>query len=402
MSGWRGQAETRPVRRTAAVRHDFWLLGLALALLGLGLVMVTSASMSLADSRQGQPLYFLWRQLAHAAVGILAGWAVYRTPVAFWERHGGSLLLIGYLLLALVLVPGIGREVNGAMRWLNLGVMTLQPSELMKLLAVIFVAGYMVRRRHEVQGELWGFVKPVVLLGFGSVLLLMEPDFGATVVMMATATAMLFLGGVRIVPFFLAGGAIAGLATTLVMTSPYRMQRLTTFVDPWADPFDSGFQLTQALIAFGRGDWFGVGLGASIQKLSYLPEAHTDFIIAVLAEELGMAGLLIVITLYGLLLLRGFQVGARAERAGQAFSAHLAYGISIWLGLQVFISIGVNMGLLPTKGLTLPLMSYGGSSLLVTCLALALLLRIAYECEGPEFGRRLDDVGVRYPAEVRA
>ena len=402
MSGWRSQAEARPVRHTAAVRHDFWLLGLALALLGLGLVMVTSASMSLADSRQGQPLYFLWRQLAHATVGILAGWAVYRTPVALWERHGGSLLLIGYLLLALVLVPGIGREVNGAMRWLNLGVMTLQPSELMKLLAVIFVAGYLVRRRHEVQGELWGFVKPVLLLGFGSVLLLMEPDFGATVVMMATATAMLFLGGVRIVPFFLAGGAIAGLATTLVMTSPYRMQRLTTFVDPWADPFDSGFQLTQALIAFGRGDWFGVGLGASIQKLSYLPEAHTDFIMAVLAEELGMAGLLIVITLYGLLLLRGFQIGARAERAGQAFSAHLAYGLSVWLGLQVFISIGVNMGLLPTKGLTLPLMSYGGSSLLVTCLALALLLRIAYECESPEFGRRLDDVGVRYPVEVRA
>lgn len=402
MNGWRGQAEVRTVRRIAEVSHDFWLLGLALILLGLGLLMVTSASMSLADSRLGNPLYFLWHQLAHAVVGILAGWVVYRTPLAFWERHGGSLLLIGYLLLALVLVPGIGREINGAMRWLNLGVVTLQPSELMKLLAVIFVAGYMVRRRHEVQGELWGFVKPVLLLGFGSVLLLMEPDFGATVVMMATATAMLFLGGVRIVPFFLAGGAIAGLATTLVMTSPYRMQRLTTFVDPWADPFDSGFQLTQALIAFGRGDWFGVGLGASIQKLSYLPEAHTDFIIAVLAEELGMAGLLIVITLYGLLLLRGFQIGARAERAGQAFAAHLAYGLSIWLGLQVFISIGVNMGLLPTKGLTLPLMSYGGSSLLVTCLALALLLRVAYECDSPEFGRRLDDVGVRYPVEVRA
>ncbi|RLA32182.1 MAG: putative lipid II flippase FtsW [Gammaproteobacteria bacterium] len=402
MSGWRGQAAVHPVRRNASVQHDFWLLGLALALLGLGLVMVASASMSLADSRQGQPLYFLWRQLAHAAIGMLAGWVVYRTPVAFWERHGGSLLLIGYLLLALVLVPGIGREVNGAMRWLNLGVMTLQPSELMKLLAVIFIAGYMVRRRHEVQGALWGFVKPMLLLGFGSVLLLMEPDFGAAVVIMATATAMLFLGGVRLVPFFFAGGAIAGLATTLVLTSPYRMQRLTTFVDPWADPFDSGFQLTQALIAFGRGDWFGVGLGASIQKLSYLPEAHTDFIIAVLAEELGMVGLLIVITLYGLLLLRGFQIGARAERAGQAFAAHLAYGLSIWLSLQVFISIGVNMGLLPTKGLTLPLMSYGGSSLLVTCLALALLLRIAYECESPEFGRRLDDAGVRYPVEVRA
>jgi cell division protein FtsW len=402
VSGWRGQATTRPVRRGAAVRHDFWLLGLVLALLGLGLVMVTSASMSLADSRQGQPLYFLWRQLAHAAVGVVAGWAVYRTPVATWERHGGSLLLVGYLLLALVLVPGIGREVNGAMRWLNLGFMTLQPSELMKLLAVIFVAGYLVRRRHEVQASLWGFVKPMLLLGFGCFLLLLEPDFGATVVIMATAAAMLFLGGVRIIPFFFAGGAIAGLATTLVMTSPYRMQRLTTFVDPWADPFDSGFQLTQALIAFGRGDWLGVGLGASVQKLSYLPEAHTDFIIAVLAEELGMVGLLVVITLYALLLVRGFQIGARAQRTGQAFAAHLAYGLSTWFGLQVFISIGVNMGLLPTKGLTLPLISYGGSSLLVTCLALALLLRVAYESESPEFGRQLDDVGVRYPVEVRA
>jgi cell division protein FtsW len=402
VSGWRGQAASQPIRRQAEVRHDFWLLGLALALLGLGLVMVTSASMSLADSRQGEPLYFLWRQLAHAALGVVAGWAVYRTPVAFWERHGGSLLLIGYLMLALVLVPGIGREVNGAMRWLNLGFMTLQPSEIMKLLAIIFIAGYMVRRSHEVQGSLWGFAKPMLLLGFGGVLLLMEPDFGATVVIMATATAMLFLGGVRIVPFVLAGGAITGLAAMLVMTSPYRMQRLTTFVDPWADPFDSGFQLTQALIAFGRGDWFGVGLGASVQKLSYLPEAHTDFIIAVLAEELGMVGLLVVITLFALLLLRGFQIGARAERAGRAFAAHLAYGLSIWIGLQVFISIGVNMGLLPTKGLTLPLISYGGSSMLVTCLALALLLRVAHEGEGPESGHRLDEPGMRYPAEVRA
>ncbi len=402
MNARRGQATVHAVRRQVAVRHDFWLLGLALALLGLGLVMVTSASMSLADSRQGEPLYFLWRQLAHVALGFAAGWVVYRTPVTLWERHGGSLLLVGYLLLALVLVPGIGREVNGAMRWLNLGFMTLQPSELMKLLAIVFVAGYVVRRRHEVQNSLWGFAKPMVLLGFGGMLLLMEPDFGAAVVIMATTAAMLFLGGVRIVPFVFAGGLIAGLATTLVMTSPYRMQRLTTFVDPWADPFDTGFQLTQALIAFGRGDWFGVGLGASVQKLSYLPEAHTDFIIAVLAEELGMVGLLVVITLYAMLLLRGFQIGARAERAGQAFAAHLAYGVTVWIGLQTFISIGVNMGLLPTKGLTLPLISYGGSSLLVTCLALALLLRVAYESESPEFGRRLDDAGVRYPAEVRA
>ena len=402
MSGWRGQASVHPVRRGAAVRHDFWLLGVALALLGLGLVMVTSASMSLAESRQGQPLYFLWRQLAHAGLGFAAGWAIYRTPVSFWERQGGSLLLIGYLMLALVLVPGIGREVNGAMRWLNLGVFALQPSELMKLLAVIFVAGYVVRRRHEVQGSLWGFAKPMLLLGFGCVLLLLEPDFGATVVIMATVTAMLFLAGVRILPFLLAGGAITSLGTLLVVSSPYRLQRLTTFVDPWADPFNSGFQLTQALIAFGRGDWFGVGLGASVQKLSYLPEAHTDFIIAVLAEELGLVGLLVVIALYAMLLLRGFQIGARAERAGQAFAAHLAYGVMVWFGLQVFISIGVNMGLLPTKGLTLPLISYGGSSLLVTCLALALVLRIAYECESPEFGQRLDDVGVRYPLEARA
>jgi len=402
VSVWRSQATTRAVRRPAGVEHDFWLLGLALVLLGLGLVMVTSASMSLAESRQGQPLYFMWRQLAHIGLGVCLGGLVYRTPVAVWERHGGSLLLIGYLLLALVLVPGIGRQVNGAMRWLDFGVMTLQPSELVKLLAVIFVAGYLVRRRHEVQRSLWGFAKPMALLAVGCALLLMEPDFGATVVMMTTVTAMMFLGGVKVWQFMLVTGTGGGLAAFLVLTSPYRMQRLTTFVDPWADPFDSGFQLTQALIAFGRGDWFGVGLGASVQKLSYLPEAHTDFIIAVLAEELGLVGLLIVIVLFGLLLLRGFQVGMRAEAAGSPFAAHLAYGISVWLTLQVFISIGVNMGLLPTKGLTLPLISYGGSSLLVTCLALGLLLRIARENNSPGFDRRPDAAGVRYAVEVRA
>ncbi|HEY5789005.1 MAG TPA: putative lipid II flippase FtsW [Gammaproteobacteria bacterium] len=378
------------------------MLGLALALLGLGLVMVTSASMSLAASRQGEPLYFFWRQLAHAGLGAALGWVVYRTPLAFWERHGGSLLLAGYVLLALVLVPGIGRQVNGAMRWLNLGVFTLQPSELMKLLAVVFIAGYLVRRRHEVQSSLWGFLKPMLLLGFGGGLLLLEPDFGATAVMMTTVAALLFLGGVRLWQFVLMLGAGCGMAALLVLGSPYRMQRLTTFVDPWADPFDKGFQLTQALIAFGRGDWFGVGLGGSVQKLSYLPEAHTDFIIAVLAEELGLAGLLVVIALYSALLLRGFQVGTRAQAAGNPFGAFLAYGISTWIALQAFISIGVNMGLLPTKGLTLPLISYGGSSLLVTCVALALLLRVAYESDSPEFGRRLDAVGVRYPLEVRA
>lgn len=398
----RAQATMRGVRRPVVIEHDFWLIGLVLALQGIGLVMVTSASMSLAEARQGAPLFFMWHQMLNIGVGCMAGWLVYRLPVGFWERNGGTLLLVGYLLLALVLLPGIGRSVNGSMRWLNLGPMTLQPSELLKVFAIVFVAGYAVRRMRELQASFTGFTKPLMALAVGIVLLMLEPDFGSVVVILATVLGMLFLAGVRWGHYLLVVGGTAAIGAVLAYTSPYRLERLTTFANPWADPFGSGFQLTQALIAFGQGGWFGVGLGGSIQKLSYLPEAHTDFVIAVLAEELGVAGLLVVIALFALLVMRAWRIGRDAEQAGSLFGAHVAYGIAMLIALQVFINIGVNMGLLPTKGLTLPLVSYGGSSMLSMCIAIGMLLRIAFETHSCDFGRRLDKAGVRYTLEARA
>jgi cell division protein FtsW len=269
--------------------------------------------------------------------------------------------------------------VNGSVRWINTGLFNLQVSEPAKLMILVYLASYLARHGDEVRTQLSGFIKPLVILALAAVLLLLEPDFGATVVLMATAMGMIFVAGVRLWQFSgmlgLAGLSLGGLA----VSSPYRMERLTTFLNPWADPFDSGFQLTQSLIAIGRGEWFGVGLGASIQKLFYLPEAHTDFVFAVLAEELGLFGVFTVIALYVLVVWRAFVIAARAEKGGNAFAALLAWGIGIWFGLQAFINMGVNMGLLPTKGLTLPLMSYGGSSMVVMCAAVALLLRVDFE-----------------------
>jgi cell division protein FtsW len=300
-------------------------------------------------------------------------------PLQLWQRLSGLLLLAAFALLVLVLLPGIGREVNGSMRWIGFGAFNVQPSEIAKLFVVIYLAGYLVRRQAEVRESWAGFFKPFVVLLPMAGLLLLEPDFGATVVMMGAAAAMLFLGGVGLLRFGLMVALAVGALFVLVQTQEYRLQRLITFTDPWADQFGSGYQLTQALIAFGRGEWFGVGLGNSIQKQFYLPEAHTDFVFAVLAEELGMLGALVTVGLFAFVCVRALYIGLWAEKAKQFFAAYVAYGLAfLWIG-QFLINVGVNVGLLPTKGLTLPFLSYGGSSLVICCVSLALLLRIEWE-----------------------
>ena len=373
------QASINSASAARMPRLDYWLLGAALALTALGLVMVASASISLAERELGQPFYYAIRQGIYICMGALAGVTVYRLQLK-WLQQGSLVLLVGgFALLVAVLIPGVGHEVNGSVRWINTGLFRLQVSEPAKLMILIYLASYLARHCEEVRTHISGFIKPLGLLVLASLLLLLEPDFGATVVLLATAMGMIFIAGVRLLQFSGVLG-LAGLTLTgLAVSSPYRMERLTTFLNPWADPFNSGFQLTQSLIAIGRGEWFGVGLGASIQKLFYLPEAHTDFLFAVLAEEIGLLGVFVVIALYVLLVWRAFVIAAQAEKAGNAFAAFLAYGIGIWFGLQSFINMGVNMGMLPTKGLTLPLMSYGGSSMVVMCAAAALLLRIDYE-----------------------
>jgi cell division protein FtsW len=292
-------------------------------------------------------------------------------------------MLFALLLLIVVLIPGMGRTVNGATRWLDFGLFTFQVSELAKLFLVIYLAGYMVRRAEEVRTTAIGFFKPMALLLAAGALLLMEPDFGAAVVVLVTGLGMLFLGGVRFWQFSALMLVTLGMLVFLAISSPYRLERITSFINPWADPYDSGFQLTQSLIAIGSGGWFGVGLGGSVQKLFYLPEAHTDFLFAVLAEELGLIGSLSLLLLYGYLIWRALDIGAQALREGRTFGGYVAYGIGLLIGLQAFVNIGVNMGVLPTKGLTLPLMSYGGNSVVTTCLSIGLLLRVHYEAAEP-------------------
>ncbi|MNF40413.1 Lipid II flippase FtsW [compost metagenome] len=358
---------------------DFPLLAGCLALLGLGLVMIASASTEVAAVNVGSPLYYMLRHLIYLVIGLGAAVVVLLIPLETWQRLSGLALLAAFALLVLVLVPGIGREVNGSMRWIGFGAFNVQPSEIAKLFVVIYLAGYLVRRQAEVRESWAGFFKPFVVLLPMAGLLLLEPDFGATVVMMGAAAAMLFLGGVGLLRFGLLVALAVGALFVLVQTQEYRLQRLITFTDPWADQYGSGYQLTQALIAFGRGEWFGVGLGNSIQKQFYLPEAHTDFVFAVLAEELGMLGALVTVGLFAFVCVRALYIGLWAEKAKQFFAAYVAYGLAfLWIG-QFLINIGVNIGLLPTKGLTLPFLSYGGSSLVICCVSLALLLRIEWE-----------------------
>src|SRR3990172_4978664 len=383
---WQGMApravstpKTMRGENGAGVSIDPWFLFAVISLLGLGIVMVASSSLTIADRQFDQPFYYLIRQMIYAGVGLAFAIILVRVRLEHWEKCGGLLLILSMVLLALVLIPGIGHEVNGSARWLALGVFNLQPSEFAKLFVLIYLAGYLVRRSEEIRTAVSGFVKPMLVLTLICTLLLVEPDFGSAAVLLATAMGMMFLGGVRFWQFGVLIVCVALALAALIYTSPYRLERLTAFMNPWADPFASGFQLTQALIAFGRGEWFGVGLGNGVQKLFYLPEAHTDFLFAVMAEELGLAGSLFVIFLFALLVLRAFIIGHRAERAGKKFAAYLAYGLGLWVGMQSFINIGVNMGVLPTKGLTLPFMSYGGSSLLVMFIVIAVLIRIDYE-----------------------
>lgn len=355
---------------------DWPLLFCVLLLLGFGFVMVASASMSVADRIFDAPFHFVTRHALALGLALTVGTLVFAVPPTWWERSGTLLFFVGLALLVLVLVPGIGHTVNGATRWIRLGPLNLQSSEFMKFFAVIYVSGYLVRRREEVVTRLSGFLKPMILMVVASALIMSQPDFGTTAVLLATVMGLLFLGGVKVTHFAVLFGMLAMAAAMLVKLSPYRMQRMISFRDPFADPFDTGYQLTQALIAFGRGEWLGVGLGNGIQKQFFLPEAHTDFLMAVIGEELGLAGTLAVVAAFGFFLWRALAIGARAERAGRWFAAYAAHGLGLGIGLQAMINIGVNLGLLPTKGLTLPFLSYGSNSLIVACMAVGLLLRI--------------------------
>jgi cell division protein FtsW len=365
--------------RPRSYSFDLVLLMTVGSILLLGLVMMTSASITIADRQVHEPLYYLERQGTGVLLGILAAILAMSIPTNVWERVAIPLLVLAFVFLIIVLIPGVGHEVNGSRRWLRMGAMNFQASELARVLLLMYLASYVVRRQSELKEDIKGFLKPLgILIGAGG-LLLLEPDFGAATVLMATGLGILFIAGVKLRHFIaLVTIAAAGLAL-IAVTSAYRLKRLTTFLDPWADPFNSGFQLTQSLIAIGRGELFGVGLGSSVQKLFYLPEAHTDFVFAVLAEELGLAGVIVTLALFVTLVWRAFHISRLAAEAGLAFQAYCAAAFGMWLGLQTFINIGVNMGILPTKGLTLPLMSYGGSSMLVTLGWLGLLLRIYHE-----------------------
>lgn len=368
-------------RRIAAAPtpYDGWLIITVVGLVIFGLLMVASASIVVSDQQLHRPLYYFYKQAIFLVLGIVLGSIVIQFEVNFWEKIGGLLLIGAMLLLALVLIPGIGHSVNGSARWLGIGPAGMEVSELAKLAVVVYLAGYLVRRNAEIQTDLSGFLKPLLVLGIIALLLLREPDFGATVVIMTTALGMMFLAGMRLRTFIFLLLAVLICMGIVAVSAPYRVQRLAAFLDPWANAYSSGYQLTQSLIAFGRGGWAGVGLGKSIQKLFYLPEAHTDFLFAVIAEELGLIGILVVISLFLFLVIRIFLIGRKAQQLHRHFAGFMAYGFGLWIAIQFMVSIGVNSGILPTKGLTLPLISYGGSSLLVNCLVFALIFRIDYE-----------------------
>jgi cell division protein FtsW len=368
-----------PARLKTELQIDFVMLTIVLALLLGGLVILASASISISDNATSNPFFYVQRQLIAVAIGGAAGFICLFIPMQVWRSLGLLSLFVGLALLVVVLIPGIGYEVNGSTRWLRLGVMNLQVSEPARLCFLIYLAGYLVRQNKSLREEFTGFLRPMIVLTVACILLLAEPDFGAAVVLLATALVMMFVAGARIRDFLLFFVVAVVAMAALVLAAPYRMQRITGFLDPWADPFNTGFQLTQSLIAIGRGEWFGVGLGESVQKLFYLPEAHTDFVFAVYAEEFGLLGSLVLIALFLALLWRVFKLAMRAADAERFFEAYIAIGLGTWLGIQAFINIGVNMGLLPTKGLTLPLISYGRSSLIITMICIALLLRIHHE-----------------------
>jgi len=358
---------------------DQIILGSSLLLLLMGWVMVASASSEIAARNFGNPFWYATRHFIYIFSGFIAGIAALMLPIRVWQRSSWILLLLSFFLLVIVLVPGLGREVNGAVRWIPLGIFNLQGSEFVKLFAVVFFAAYLVNPNNGVNDNFVSFLKPLVIISLLLALLLIQPDFGASVVIITAVIGVLFFSGAPLrffAPTVLAGSVIVVL---LVVMKPYRFARLLTFTDPWKHQFDGGYQLTQALIAFGRGEWFGLGLGNSVQKLFFLPEAHTDFLFSIIAEELGVVGGFVILTCFSLLVIQALLLGKRAYQIDQPFHGGLATGIGILIGAQALINLGVNLGLLPTKGLTLPLMSYGGNSLIVSCLLVALLLRIDME-----------------------
>lgn len=368
-----------PVQLKSPINVDPVLLAIVTTLLFGGLVILASASISISDNTTNDPFFYVSRQAVAALLGGAAGFVCLFVPIRFWMSTGPLMLLIAFALLLVVLVPGVGYSANGSTRWIRLGVLNLQASEPARLCLMIYLAGYLVRQNKSIREQFSGFLKPIAVLVIASSLLLLEPDLGAAIVLVATAFAMMFVAGARFRDFTLFAGLGFVAAMLLVVTKEYRLERLTGFMDPWADPFDTGFQLTQSLIAIGRGEWFGVGLGDGVQKLFYLPDAHTDFVFAVFAEEFGLLGSLFLISLFALLLWRVFRLAMRAATAERYFEAYLAIGIGTWLGLQAFINLGVNMGLLPTKGLTLPLVSYGRSSMIVAMISIGILFRIHHE-----------------------
>jgi cell division protein FtsW len=386
-----GRVPLHPLPRDprAMLTWDASLAWCTLILLALGLVMVYSASIAMAEasSHTGyRAWYFLARHAVFVAIGLLAAFLAFQVPVKVWRHVAVWFFVIGAVLLVLVLVPGIGKAVNGSKRWISLIVVNIQPSEFMKLAAVLYAASYAVRKGAFLHAEqplrqtlVRGFAPLSAVMVLIGGLLLLEPDFGAFVVILAIAFGILFIGGLDWRLFLGLALLLPAALAAILVAAPYRVQRLTNFLDPWSDPLHKGYQLSHSLIAFGRGEWLGVGLGSSVEKLLYLPEAHTDFLLAVIAEELGFAGVFAVIALFAWLLFRAYAIGRQAARLDRPFAALVAHGIGVWIGVQTFINMGVNMGVLPTKGLTLPLLSFGGSGIVANCIAVAILLRIDYE-----------------------
>lgn len=359
--------------------YDIWLLLVTFSLLVIGIVMVASTSMVISGQNYGTPFHFLWHEIIYVIISIVLAVSFLYIPINFWQRIGIYLLFLSFILLSLVLIPGIGKTINGSTRWLGLGGLRFEVSECVKFCVITYLAGYLTRQEEDIRNRIRGFIKPIILLAPICVLLLLEPDFGAAFVIIITALTMMFLSGARLWQFVLLTSLILAALAFLAFAAPYRLARLTSFLDPWARPFDVGYQLTQSLIAFGRGGVFGVGLGNSMQKLFYLPEAHTDFLFAVLAEEFGIMGGFVVLILFAILIGRTIYIGYWMQCIKNQFAAYLTFGFATYFFLQVMVNIGVNVGVLPTKGLTLPFISYGGSSMILNCVIIAVLLRVYHE-----------------------
>lgn len=375
---------SRVVASHLSLSVDTWLIVCIGVLCGIGLLAIASASVDFAETTYGWAWYHAMKHLMYLCVAALTAAIVYQIPPRFWDVTSWIWLLVAVALLVVVLIPGVGREVNGAQRWIPLLVVNLQPSEVAKAAMILFLASYLRRREDEVRESWSGFFKPLIILGVLSVLLLLEPDFGATVIVCGTALGMLFLAGVRLIQFTIVALGLALIAVSMVALAPYRLQRFLAYQDPWADPFNTGFQLTQSLIAFGRGQLTGVGFGQSVQKLFYLPEAHTDFVFSIWAEETGFVGSTALLLVFVALIARLLWWSRRALVVKRTFESHVFAGIAFMLSGQVFVSMGMSMGLLPTKGLTLPMISFGGSSLIVTLSLLAIALRMTREADQPE------------------